>query len=262
MAAYLIDHPPARSQFRKPRREKPSGVIAVHTAENTPDYVAFDGGAEAVARFIQSRTTPGSYHDLVDSDSSINVVPYEWEAFHDGTGTNPHSYGLSFATRADVWPVAPKAWRDGAIEQGAQAAWRFSRWIKAIHGVTIPAVRITADEARRRVPGFVTHAQLDPGRRTDPGKDFPWGQFLARYAALMGASSAPAPVPPPRKDHTMSIINIKGSPYNFLHLGGREFLPLDEAGFWRHAGAGIPVYVLSNDDFQGPKGMLAGKAYG
>jgi N-acetyl-anhydromuramyl-L-alanine amidase AmpD len=183
MAAYLVDHPPVRSQYRRPRRERPSGVVA----ENTPDYVAFDGGAEAVARFIQSRTTPGSYHDLADSDSCIQLVPYEWEAFHDGTGTNSHSYGLSFATRADTWPMAPQAWRDGAIEQGAQAAARYARWVKSAHGVTVPATRITADEARNRRPGFVTHAQLDPGRRSDPGRDFPWGQFLARYATLTGS---------------------------------------------------------------------------
>ena len=122
MGAYLIDNPPARSQYRNPRRSAPSGVIAMHTAENTPDFVAFDGGAEAVARFIRDRDTPGSYHDLVDSDSSINLVPYDFEAFHDGTGTNPHSLGLSVATRADVWPLAPQAWKDGAVRNAAARA--------------------------------------------------------------------------------------------------------------------------------------------
>lgn len=183
--AWLVTHPPARSQYRHPRRGEPSGVVAVHTAENTPDYVAFDGGAEAVANFIRNRDTPGSYCDLVDSDSCMHLVRYMDEAFHDGTGTNSHSYGLSVATRADVWPLAPQAWRDGAIEQAAQAAARYASWLHARSGIVIPGERINAAQARVRRPGFVTHAELDPTRRSDPGQHFPWDQFLARYTDIM-----------------------------------------------------------------------------
>lgn len=198
--AYLDSNPPARSQFRSPRRATPSGVIAVHTAENAPDFVAFDGSAESVARFIVGRADPGSYHDLVDSDSCVNLVDYNNEAFHDGTGTNPHSYGLSIATRADVWPYAPQAWRDGAVEQAAQAAARYARWIKARHGITIPATRITAAQARNRVPGFTTHAELDPGRRSDPGRAFPWAPFLARFAELTSTTPPAVSIQPSKED--------------------------------------------------------------
>jgi hypothetical protein len=184
MTAFLVAHPPARSQFVAPRREEVSGVIAVHTAENAPDFVAFDGGAEAVARFIQHRTDPGSYHDLVDSDSIVDVVPYGYEAFHDGTGTNRHSLGLSIATRADVWPLAPQAWRAGAVENAARAAARMARYVHKRTGRVVPARRITAAQARARTPGFISHAELDPTRRTDPGAAFPWAQFLDRYADL------------------------------------------------------------------------------
>lgn len=194
--AYLDRNPPARRQFRHPRRATASGVIVVHTAESTPDYVAFDGGAEAVARYIEVRSTPGSYHELVDSDSHIQLVEWTDEAFHDGTGTNPHSMGLSVATRADTWPLAPQRWRDGAVEQAAQRAAAYARWMHATYGVTIPPRRITADQARRRVPGFVTHGELDPGRRYDPGAGFPWDQFLARYAQLVDAPSPITPPPP------------------------------------------------------------------
>lgn len=184
MVPYLVSHPPVRSQYRTPRRDPPSGVIVVHTAENTPDYVAFDGGAEAVARFIQSRTTAGSYHDLVDSDSVLQLVDYGAEAYHDGTGSNRHALSVSVATRADVWPLAPKAWRDGAVENAARAAARQAAWIRAETGIVVPAVRITREESEQRVPGFISHAQRDPTRRTDPGKDFPWAQFLARFREL------------------------------------------------------------------------------
>lgn len=184
--AWLDQNPPLRSQFRRPRREKPSGVVVVHTAENTPDFVAFDGGAEAVARFIRGRSDVGSYHDLTDSDSGIQLVDYDCEAFHDGTGSNPHSYGVSIATRADVWPLAPAVWRHGAVRQAAMSTARYARWLKKTHGIVIPARRISRAQSEARIPGFISHGERDPGRRHDPGAQFPWAMFLAAYAEEMG----------------------------------------------------------------------------
>jgi hypothetical protein len=182
MGAYLIDNRPVRRQFQCPRRSKPSGVMVVHTAESTPDYVAFDGGGEAVAKFIRTRTTAGSYHDLVDSDSTINLVPYDCEAFHDGTGSNSHSYGVSVATRADVWPLAPQRWRDGAVRQAAAASRGYADWLRTTRGIVVPPRRISRAESERRIPGFITHAERDPARRSDPGRAFPWDQFLSLFA--------------------------------------------------------------------------------
>ena len=88
---------PARSSTRRavavpqPRRARPSGVTVLHTAENVIDLVGPDTGAEAVAAFIRTRTTPGSYHDLVDRDSALQLVPYGAEAYQDGTGSNPYA---------------------------------------------------------------------------------------------------------------------------------------------------------------------------
>lgn len=234
MAVYLKDHPPVRRQYREPRREDPSGVIAVHTAENTPDWVAFDGGAEAVARFIQSRTDAGSYHTLADSDSRIRMVEFDDEAFHDATGTNPHSFGISAATRADVWPLAPQAWRDGCVEQMAQGAAEYARWVKSNYSIVIPPDRITEDEARARVPGFVSHAQLDPGRRTDPGKDFPWSQFLARFKELTAPQPIVVPptlpVPPLMSEEDNMLIVRQDDPSKvLLLLGGLLFKGHDGA---------------------------------
>lgn len=217
MAAYLIDHPPKSPQYRTPRREKPSGVITVHTAENTPDFVAYDGGAESVALWISRRTDPGSYHDLVDSDSAILLVPYTAEAFHDATGGNRHSLGLSIATRADVWPLAPQRWRDGAIEQAARAAHRQAVWIRRQTGITVPARRITRAESEARVPGFISHAQRDPTRRTDPGAEFPWAGFLARYAAL--TDPTPQPPPQPEEDDMRHLVKATDGP-----LKGRWYI--------------------------------------
>ncbi len=197
---YLREHPNRTyQQYRTPRRERLSGVIVIHTAENAPDHVAFDGGAEAVASWISRRPDPGSYHILADSDSAIRMVRFDDEAFHDATsGGNRHEIGLSVATRADVWPLAPKAWRDGAIERLAQAAAEAARHVRQETGIVVPARRITRAESEARRPGFISHGERDPARRTDPGRAFPWDAFLARYSQLMGGAAPPQPAPTPR----------------------------------------------------------------
>jgi hypothetical protein len=196
--AYLDDHPPARSQFRCPRRAEPSGVIVVHTAESAPDFKPPDTGAEAVAAFIADRSDkPGSYHDVCDSDSIVHLVRYGCEAFHVGTyNTNWHAYGVSAAARADDWQHYPSSWVAGVTTQMANACRQYAAWLHARRGIWVPPRRITVSQCRAGVPGFISHGELDPTRRHDPGITFPWAQFL-RYYQGSGPSPAPIPTPPP-----------------------------------------------------------------
>lgn len=186
---YLVEHPPARAQYRAPRRGSCSGVVVMHSAENYPDVTGPDTGAEAVAGFIARRDTPGSYHDLADSDSALALIPWAWEAFHDGTGTNPHSVGLSAAWRADDLPgllVEHPRWVEAVVDRLAERAAGYARWLRSERGVVIPARRITVAEARAGRPGFVTHGELDPGRRHDPASPpdrFPWDRFFRTFTA-------------------------------------------------------------------------------
>lgn len=185
---YLEDNPPVRSQFRRRRRAKPTGAIVVHTGENATDLTLPDGGAEAVARFISRRTDgPGSYHSIVDSDSRVRLGRFEWEMFHEGTGGNRWSLGLSFACRARQWEqLRAIGWADGAMEWGAVAAAEMIEWLKSEHGITVPLKRISPSEYRSGRPGFVGHGELDPGRRSDPGADFPWDWFLLSIRERLG----------------------------------------------------------------------------
>lgn len=161
-------------------------MIVVHTAESHPDEVGPDTGAEEVARFIATRTTYGSYHDLADSDSIVALVPYSMQAYGDGTGSNPHAYHVSAASQAAKWPSLPRDWRLATVDNMARAAARFEAWCKDRYGFTIPARRITKAESDRRVEGFLAHGDRDPGRRTDPGKSFPWEYLFERYEAHRG----------------------------------------------------------------------------
>lgn len=184
MTAYLIEHPPRIRQFRA-RGTTISGVIVMHTAESLPDFHGPDAGAEGVARFIQQRTTYGSYHWLADSDSLIDLVPMrDMQAYGEGTGTNPHAIHVSAATQAHRWGDVPKDWVAGTVENMALAAHKASDLLEDVHGVRIPAKRISAAQARARKEGFVTHGEMDPGRRSDPGPMFPWAMFMEAYQDL------------------------------------------------------------------------------
>lgn len=187
MAAYLVDHPPARSQYRKGRRATPTGTIVLHTAENAPDLAGADAGAENIARFISQRTdAPGSYHLIGDRDSQILLVPFEWEAFHDGTRSNPWSIGISLAITAEWFRNAPNDQKLWYMARLATMARKASDWLEANHGITVPARRLT--KASQREAGFCTHMDREtwegtPGRRSDPwgNSDAMWHLFLTLY---------------------------------------------------------------------------------
>lgn len=207
MGYHMQDHPnPNKDQYRSNRRELATGAIVIHTAESTPDLVLPDMGAEGVANWISRRDTYGSYHDIVDSDSVVKLGPYDWETFHVGvsrtvagvkTRANSISLGLSFACRAHQWPnliweggkvvgyqggQLTDEWVDGALINGAYSAADMSNYIRDTRGYGIPPNRISVEQFWAGEPGFITHAELDPGRRTDPGDQFPWFVFLSIFA--------------------------------------------------------------------------------
>ena len=188
MSIYLLLNPPRRSQFRRVRRQRPSGVTVLHSAENMLDLMGEDSGAESVARFIRDRTEPGSYHDLVDSDSALQLVSYDAEAYQDGTGSNPHALSISWAIRATDWPnLSPQRTAD-LLEQGAHAFARQQSWLKANGHPTTPLRRISRMQSTQGVPGFVTHADRDSARRSDPGgrpDRFPWDSWFAACRAAL-----------------------------------------------------------------------------
>jgi hypothetical protein len=177
--AYLYTHQnphaPVRANGRRfwgyPQRRTPVRVLVVHTAENTPDTVTPDGGAEAVAAYQARVKRPSSYHELVDSDTHVVMLPPQAVAFG-ARGANGDGWHLSFATKAHLWTSMPDRWVDAALARGAARLAAAAR----LHGV--PLTRIDRGQWRAGASGVISHAAVDPDRRSDPGADFPWSRFL------------------------------------------------------------------------------------
>lgn len=224
MGFYLLDNPnPYTPQWVSPRRGiygKLSGTCIVHTAENIIDLVGEDTGAEGTANFIRTRSDYGCYHTLVDSDSIMELVPYEYETWQDSE-TNNWAVGISAAVRADGWNTIPMARRDRIYRNLAWAAADFVKYMRDAYRINVPFKRITGAQARARVPGFCAHG--DSGiNRTDPGVQFDWAKFF-RFAAeelkkMDGAAPAPS-VTQETSDMTVKPIEEQVAPSTSIKLG-------------------------------------------
>lgn len=189
MGYYLIDHPnpncPERGDGRYWGYMEMSAApraVTLHTTESLADVVGADAGAENVARYFATSSTPASYHTLVDSDSTVDCLPAGLDgttphtAFH-CYGRNTANLGLSFACNAAAWATLPPVWVTAALERGATvaAAWCV-RW-------SIPVRLISQAEFDGGARGISGHGLLQPEDRTDPGSTFPWQRFLALVQA-------------------------------------------------------------------------------
>lgn len=185
---YLEEHPPKRAQSRA-RRDDVRSVISIHTAESGTDFAGIDLKAENVARFIRDRTTAGSYHLVGDSDSIVQLLDMNLEAFQARGGSNRWAIGISLAMNAADWAKLSTARRGQFVDTAAQMSVIAARWLQA-RGLPAPAaVRLTKAQAfRGDASGFIDHARLDPARRSDPGVGFPWQQFFRSYQAQLTQS--------------------------------------------------------------------------
>jgi hypothetical protein len=208
----LLDQPnPNYKQYLLPRRTwlpsglpahggKVTGGIILHDAEGGTDLVGEDMGAENVAQFICTRTTPGSYHVLVDRDSTIVMAPPDYEVWQD-VASNPYTVGISVAWNKADLPRMTREQRDEYYRTFARAVLDMVAWFKRVKGITVPIDGfISRADILAGKPGLSTHSRMDPSRRTDP---FGTGSiYEAEFLAVL-ANEAGNPTPTTSEEDDM-----------------------------------------------------------
>jgi hypothetical protein len=189
---YLEQHRPVRQQWYERRNRPLTGCTVLHTAESVMDTVGPDTGAEAVAEFIRTRTTAGSYHDLCDGDSWVPLIGWDHGAFHDGTGSNNWALSISWACRTTDWRRMTPERRRGFLRQGARAFAAQQAYRRSVGAPLTELRRITKAQSDAGASGFIAHGDRDPGRRTDPGIKapdlFPWDEWLDECLAAVAGT--------------------------------------------------------------------------
>jgi peptidoglycan hydrolase-like protein with peptidoglycan-binding domain len=195
MSFYLIDNPPASRQFHTSRNSAISGGVVIHTTEGAGG----DTAAENTAAFIARRSDPGSYHMIVDTDSSVAMMPDAYTAFGvSAPGFNSTCWMIAIAARsADLNPDDPRTHAE-IDRMGAEIVGFWQR-----NNIDIAAAsQFIGDDVKIR-PGLAHHGDVQPADRSDA-----WSRRADRWvfdSMLLQAIERhsgkqpvvpPAPVPP------------------------------------------------------------------
>lgn len=155
-------------------------LIVIHTTEGSARGESAEDGAAYDAR----RTDGTSTHYFHDSNSTIQCVRTEDQAHAARAQGNRRGIQHELCTRAGSanWS---DAYHQAMLKRAAkQAARDAKKW-------GIPVRHLTVSEVADGVKGFCGHVDItyafpqDKGTHTDPGKSFPWTQFLTYVRAEM-----------------------------------------------------------------------------
>ncbi len=134
------------------------------------------GGAEANAHYFQSAAAGGAAHYVVDVSESVCCVDEDQKAAH--APPNAGSIGLELC---DPQSGDPSRWQDADHQAMLLKAAPLCADICARH--SLPIVWLDVPALLRGDKGITSHANVAAAWRqsdhTDPGPDFPVGQFLA-----------------------------------------------------------------------------------
>ena len=158
MLAHVIPRPAHRGNWSlRPSKSVIDCLVLHDTGGRT---------AEGALRWFASPEAKVSVHYVVDTDGTVyGVVPEEdGRAWHAGASSlwgksdlNSRSIGIEIVDPDDAQPYPPAQMR-ALIELTADIAARRGIWLN----------RIVGHE----------HVGEPPGRKVDPGRDFPWERFL------------------------------------------------------------------------------------
>lgn len=209
---YLLDKPKQGPTKWYATRKKAIQGVVVHVTAGLEDL---DGGsdhsAERTAEYARTTDRAVSWHAGADTDTRIHLLPPTYTAFH-CANYNSSTLGIEISKRHTDWFGMAPEWIRNTL---TNAALIVADWWPILYAEGVPLVKVTRTEWDNGAKGFISHAELDPGRRSDPGwvkggKDtFPWQQFFDACAAAI-APAPPEPEPPAEEDEVKRIIYFLG----------------------------------------------------
>lgn len=191
---YLLDRRVAHGPKWYDNRRQPVLAVCLHVTAGLEDLDATaDHSAENTAAYAASTDRKVSWHQGTDADSTVTLLPDSYTAFH-VAGYNSCTLGREISKRHTDWRNMPAHWTRATL---ANAAVKDAEWCRR-HGIPVrKATKAELDAAIARwrsggpaIPvGFVSHWELDPSRRNDPGRlpgkntdTFPWRSYLELVA--------------------------------------------------------------------------------
>lgn len=191
MGYFLLDNPPASQQFYAGRPNGLSGGVVIHTTEG----VGGDDSAENTARFIARRSDPGSYHMIVDTNSSVHMLPDDHVAFGvAASGYNSRCWMIALAAQSSALnPDSP--YTQAEVDRMGYEIVQF--WQR--NGIDpASAAQFIGEDVKNR-PGLAHHGDVQPWDRSDAWsrREDRWIFDSMLIQAIERHSGEVIPVPPP-----------------------------------------------------------------
>lgn len=179
----------APKSFTRGRAVRPQ-LVVMHTTEGHEHAQAAEDGAAYDGR----RTDGTSCHYFHDPDSTVQCVLTTDTAHSALFQGNRRGIHHELCGRAGQTPAQ---WNDA---ESAAILRRAARQVaRDCRKHSIPPVKLTAGQVARGDRGICGHAEItfafpeDGGDHTDPGRDFPWPEFLALVRAELNGDDDMTP---------------------------------------------------------------------
>ena len=135
-----------------------------------------DESAEGTIRWALNSGVEASWHAIADTDDVEICLPDWYTAFH-AKGYNSTTVGLEISKLDVNWSKMPSWW----VERTLRNAAKYCAAIVDKHDLPLTLstkAQVDAAIAANRKFGFTYHMWTSPTTRSDPGRDFPWAQFI------------------------------------------------------------------------------------
>lgn len=185
----LLDRPNPNGPHYYTTRNEPLLAIVMHITAGLEDLDTVDDhSAENTAEYCRTTDREVSWHSGSDADSFLYLLPAGYTAWH-ATSYNSCTYGHEQSKKHTDWRVMSADWVRKTIRNAAKCLSP----IVAENNIPIrKATRAELDRERAnyragrpwKPVGFISHAELQPEDRTDPGwvrgvDTYPWADLFA-----------------------------------------------------------------------------------